>query len=46
MAISAILVALFFVWFASVRAVPGVRRRKLAWREAWRARERRQPDAP
>jgi hypothetical protein len=30
-----------YVWIASVRAVPGVRRRKAAARERWRARERR-----
>lgn len=32
-----------YVWFAAVRAVPGVRRRKAAAREAWRQRERRHP---
>jgi hypothetical protein len=30
-----------YLWIASVRAVPGVRRRKAAWRAAWRARPRR-----
>jgi hypothetical protein len=33
-----------YVWVASVRAVPGVRRRKAAMREAWRNRRRR-PEA-
>lgn len=32
--------ALLYVWLASVRAVPRVRRRKAAAREAWRHRER------
>jgi hypothetical protein len=30
-----------YVWIASVRAVPGVRRRKAARRAAWKARPRR-----
>ena len=30
--------AFLYVWFAAVRAVPGVRRRKAAAREAWRNR--------
>ena len=30
-----------YIWFAAVRAVPGVRRRKSAAREAWRERDRR-----
>ena len=30
-----------YVWFASVRAVPGVRRRKADAREAWKKRARR-----
>jgi hypothetical protein len=29
-----------YVWFTAVRAVPGVRRRKSAAREAWRDRDR------
>jgi hypothetical protein len=33
-----------YVWVASVRAVPGVRRRKAARRAAWRARRRRYDD--
>jgi hypothetical protein len=32
-----------YVWFAAVRAVPGVRDRKTAAREAWRERERKYP---
>jgi hypothetical protein len=32
-----------YVWIAAVRAVPGVRERKAAWRRAWRERERRRP---
>jgi hypothetical protein len=32
---------LAYLWIASVRAVPGVRRRKAAWRAAWRTRTRR-----
>jgi hypothetical protein len=30
-----------YVWFAAVRAVPGVKRRKAASRERWRRRTRR-----
>jgi hypothetical protein len=33
--------AMLYVWFASVRAVPGVRQRKTKAREAWRDRRRR-----
>ncbi len=32
-----------YVWFAAVRAVPGVKERKTAMRIAWRARERKRP---
>jgi hypothetical protein len=32
-----------YVWFAAVRAVPGVEERKTAARKAWRARERKYP---
>jgi hypothetical protein len=32
--------ALAYVWIAAVRAVPGVRARKTAARDAWRSRER------
>jgi len=33
----------FYVWFAAVRAVPGVEERKAARREAWRTRKRNRP---
>jgi hypothetical protein len=36
-----LLAAALYVWFASVRAVPAVRRRKAAVREAWRKRPAR-----
>lgn len=39
--VAAILGAALYVWFAAVRAVPGVRRRKAEAREAWRNRARR-----
>jgi hypothetical protein len=39
-ALGALLAGLLYVWFASVRAVPEVRRRKAAAREAWRRRGR------
>jgi hypothetical protein len=32
-----------YVWFAAVRAVPGVEGRKAARREAWRRRKRNRP---
>ena len=32
-----------YVWFAAVRAVPGVKERKTAMRTAWGERERKQP---
>jgi hypothetical protein len=35
-----LLAFLVYVWFAAVRAVPNVRRRKAALREEWRARHR------
>jgi hypothetical protein len=35
--------AVLYVWVAAVRAVPAVQRRKVEWRRAWRARERRYP---
>src|SRR5262245_53893722 len=38
----ALLFALY-VWFAAVRAAPGVREQKIAWRNAWRERERKYP---
>ena len=34
--------AVLYVWFAAVRAVPGVKRRKAAMRERWRNRARRE----
>ena len=40
-AIAAVLALLTYVWFAAVRAVPGVKQRKAAMRERWRNRERR-----
>jgi hypothetical protein len=42
-AIGGILGATLYVWIASVRAVPDVRRRKAKAREAWRNRQRRAP---
>ena len=36
--LAAILAGALYVWFAAVRAVPGVRERKAAAREAWRNR--------
>jgi hypothetical protein len=40
--IGAVIAGALYVWVAAVRAVPGVRLRKAAYREAWsrRARER------
>ncbi len=35
--------ASLYVWFAAVRAVPGVEKRKAVARSAWRARERKYP---
>jgi hypothetical protein len=35
--------AALYVWFAAVRAVPGVEERKAATREAWRRRGRKRP---
>jgi hypothetical protein len=32
-----------YVWFAAVRAVPGVKERKTAMRTAWRGRDRTRP---
>jgi hypothetical protein len=32
-----------YVWFAAVRAVPGVKERKTAMRTTWRERERKRP---
>jgi hypothetical protein len=41
--LGAILGGVLYVWFAAVRAVPGVRERKTAARRAWRFRERTRP---
>jgi hypothetical protein len=35
--------AALYVWFAAVRAVPGVEAHKAATREAWRRRARKRP---
>jgi hypothetical protein len=35
--------AFLYVWFAAVRAVPGVQARKTEARRAWRARVRTRP---
>ena len=32
-----------YVWVAAVRAVPGVKERKIATRKAWRRSERKRP---
>jgi hypothetical protein len=39
--LAGLLGGLLYVWFAAVRAAPGVKRRKAAMRERWRNRERR-----
>lgn len=39
--IAGILGSLLYVWFMAVRAVPGVRERKAAFRRTWQARERK-----
>ena len=39
--IAGVVGAVVYVWFAAVRAVPGVKERKTAGREAWRTRERK-----
>jgi hypothetical protein len=46
MLIGAVVGGVLYVWIAAVRAVPGVRRRKAAMREAWKRRhaERRASD--
>jgi hypothetical protein len=41
MLVGGIFAGVAYVWVASVRAVPGVERRKAARREAWRNRPRR-----
>ena len=35
--------ATLYVWFAAVRAAPGVQERKAATRETWHRRERKRP---
>jgi hypothetical protein len=42
--LAGVLGSLLYVWFAAVRAVPGVKRRKAEFRERWRNRPRR-PEA-
>jgi hypothetical protein len=39
--LAGLLGGLLYVWFAAVRAVPDVKRRKAAMRERWRNRPRR-----
>ena len=39
--VAGIVGAAVYVWFAAVRAVPGVQERKAATRKAWRERERK-----
>jgi hypothetical protein len=41
--VASVIGAFLYVWFAAVRAVPNVKRRKAAAREAWRNRSRRVP---
>lgn len=41
--IGGILGALLYVWFAAVRAAPGVRERRAAARRAWQTRVRKRP---
>jgi hypothetical protein len=36
--VGALVAGALYVWIAAVRAVPGVRRRKAAFRESWRQR--------
>lgn len=44
--IATLLAGALYVWFAAVRAVPGVRRRKSAARAAWHQRDRVRPHGP
>jgi hypothetical protein len=39
--VAGLIAGTLYVWFAAVRAVPGVRRRKADFREAWRSRDRK-----
>jgi hypothetical protein len=41
--VAGILALGLYVWFAAVRAVPGVKERKAAARRAWRERPRKRP---
>jgi hypothetical protein len=41
--IAGVLGTAVYVWFAAVRAVPGVQERKTAARRIWRERERKRP---
>ena len=41
--IGGLLGSALYVWFAAVRAAPGVHERRAAARRAWQARERRRP---
>jgi hypothetical protein len=41
--IAALFAGAFYVWFAAVRSVPSVHRRKSVAREAWRTRDRTRP---
>jgi hypothetical protein len=38
--VAGVIGTVLYVWFAAVRAVPGVQERKAELRRAWRARER------
>jgi hypothetical protein len=40
--VAGLLAFFLYVWFAAVRAVPEVKRRKAAFRERWRTRPRRE----
>ena len=41
--IAGVLAFTVYIWFAAVRAVPGVKERKAAARKAWRERPRKRP---
>jgi len=41
--VAGVLAFTVYVWFAAVRAVPGVKDRKAAARKAWRERPRKRP---
>jgi len=42
--LAGIFATIAYVWIAAVRAVPGVRRRKIVQRAEWRARRSRSSD--